>query len=86
MPITITYTNQDNDEEYNSFEEISQIVNLNIVSNIDCSENELTSLPAFGINMNFPNLQIFNCYDNRLTLLPDNMNFPNLQIFYCADN
>ena len=73
MPIIIT------------FEEISQITNLNLVSNIDCSENELISLHAFGTNMNFPNLLEFNCSYNNLTSLP-NMNLPNLQIFDCSNN
>jgi len=79
MPITITYTNQDINE-YNSFEEI---INCNLVSKINCSNNRLTSLPD---NMNFPNLQIFNCSNNELTALPDNMNFPNLQTFNCNNN
>ena len=37
-------------------------------------------------NMNFPNLQKFNCDQNKLTFLPDNMNFPNLQSLVCTDN
>ena len=81
MPITITYTNQDIDE-YDLFEEITQITNFNLVFKIDFSKNELTTLP----NMNFPNLQYFYCSDNQLTLLPDNMNFPNLQHFDCNNN
>ena len=36
MPIKITYTNQDINE-YDSFEEIKQIPNFNLVYNIDCS-------------------------------------------------
>jgi hypothetical protein len=36
--------------------------------------------------MNFPNLQLFNFTNNKLTLLPDNMNFPNLQIFDFYNN
>ena len=80
MPITITYTNQDIDE-YDLFEEITQITNFNLVFKIDFSKNELTTLP----NMNFPNLQTFNCHYNHLTSLP-NMNLPNLQYFYCSDN
>ena len=53
MPITITYTNQDIDE-YDLFEEITQITNFNLVSKIICTDNELISLPD---NMNFPNLE-----------------------------
>ncbi len=84
MPITITYTDQDindpfrassSEDEYDSFEEITQITNFNLVFRIDFSKNELTALP----NMNFPNLQNFNCSYNGLTFLPDYMNFPNLQ-------
>ena len=37
-------------------------------------------------NLNFPNLKVFNCSNNKLTSLPDNMNFPNLQEFYCYNN
>jgi len=36
-------------------------------------------------NMNFPNLQKFNCDHNKLTFLPD-MNFPNLKYFDCRYN
>ena len=82
MPITITFTNQDINE-YDSFEEIKQISNFDLVFKIDCSKNELISLPD---NMNFPNLQIFECYGNQLTALPDNMNYPNLQVFTCDIN
>jgi hypothetical protein len=79
MPIKITYINQDINE-YDLFEEIP---NCNLVSEINCSllkANQQTSLPAFGTNMNFPNLQVFTCANNQLTSLP-NMNFPNLQYF-----
>ena len=37
-------------------------------------------------NMNFPNLQKFNCNHNKLTFLPENMNFPNLKYFECRYN
>ena len=63
MPIIITYTNQDIDE-YDLFEEITQIFNYNLVSKINCSGNNLTSLPD---NMNFSNLQYFDCHNNKLT-------------------
>ena len=81
MPIIITYINQDIDK-YVSFKEITQIHDFNLVFKIDCSNNELTSLP----NMNFPNLQELNCSNNKLTSLPDDMNLPNLQEFYCSYN
>ena len=79
MPITITFTNEDINE-YNSFEEI---INCNLVSKINCSNNQLTALPD---NMNFPNLREFECSHNQLTSLPENMNFPNLQQFNCSFN
>ena len=66
MPIKVTYTNQDINE-YDSF---AEIINCNLVSEINCSmlkANKLTTLPAFGTDMNFPNLQIFNCSSNKLT-------------------
>ena len=65
MPITIQYTNEDS-HEYDSFEEI---INCNLVSKIICTDNELISLPAFGTNMNFPNLIEFNCNNNQLDFL-----------------
>jgi Leucine-rich repeat (LRR) protein len=82
MSITIIYTNQ-NINEYVSFEEITKIPNFNLVSKIDCFNNELISLPD---NMNFPNLQELNCSNNELTTLPDDMNLPNLQYFNCSYN
>ena len=84
MPIKVTYTNQDINE-YDLFEEI---INCNLVSEINCSvlkANQLTSLAAFDTNINFPNLQVFNCANNQLTSLPD-MNFPNLQQLNCSHN
>ena len=81
MPIKITYTNEDS-HEYDTF---AEIINCNLVSKIICTvlkANELISLP----NMNFPNLEEFNCHNNQLTALPDNMNFPKLQYFICSNN
>ena len=80
MPIKITYTNEDS-HEYDSF---AEIINCNLVSKIICTvlkANELISLP----NMNFPNLEEFNCSNNQLTSLPY-MNFPNLKGFSCKNN
>ena len=79
MPITIIYTNG-NIKKYNS---LNTIINYNLVSKIDCSNNNITLLPD---NMNFPNLLEFYCCNNNLTVLPDNMNFPNLQYFICSYN
>ena len=79
MPITVTYINQDIIDFY-SFDKITD---FNLVSKINCSNNELTSLPD---NMNFPNLQTFECNYNQLTSLADNMNFPNLQELFCSNN
>ena len=50
--IKVTYTNEDI-IDYDSFDNISD---FNLVSKINCASNNLTSLPAFGTNMNFPNL------------------------------
>jgi len=50
MSITITYVNQ----EINKYDSFEQIPNHNLVIKINCSINQLTSLPT----MNFPNLQI----------------------------
>jgi Leucine-rich repeat (LRR) protein len=79
MPIIVTYINQDI-IEFNSFDKITD---FNLVTKINCSNNQLTSLPD---NMNFPNLQHLYCHNNQLTSLPDNMNFPNLQFLYCYYN
>jgi Leucine-rich repeat (LRR) protein len=86
MPITVTYINN----EINEYDKtIDEIFNNNLVCIIDFSFNDLTSLPAFGANMNFPNLCEFNCSSNQLTSLSafgKNMYFPNLQRFDCSDN
>jgi Leucine-rich repeat (LRR) protein len=67
-------------KKYNSIEEIA---NNDLVIEIDCSNNRLTSLPD---NMNFPNLHTFICSNNQLSSLPNNMNLPNLEWFSCANN
>ena len=79
MTITIIYKNG-TIKKYNS---LNTIINYNLVSKIDCSNNNITLLPD---NMNFPNLQNFNCSNNNITSLPDNMNFPNLKKFICSIN
>jgi Leucine-rich repeat (LRR) protein len=79
MTITIIYKNG-TIKKYNS---LNTIINYNLVSKIDCSNNNITSLPD---NMNFPNLQNFDCSNNNITLLPENMNFPNLKKFICSNN
>ena len=76
MPITITYTNHDI-TKYNSFKEIEKDLNYNLIFEINCNDNQLTSLPD---NMDFPNLHTFSCSNNQLTSLPNNMNLPNLHI------
>ena len=63
--------------------QIESITDNDKVIHINCSSNQLTSLPN---NMNFPNLQTFYCYYTQLTSLPNNMNFPNLQTFNCSSN
>ena len=83
MPITVTYINKDINEYDITVDKIS---NNDLVCIIDFSFNDLTSLPAIGMNMNFPNLTEFNCSSNQLTFIPDNINFPNLKIFSCYNN
>jgi len=51
MSFKITYINQEEINEYYSLDSVS---NYNLVIKINCSNNQLTSLPT----MNFPNLQI----------------------------
>ena len=53
--IKVTYTNKDI-IDYDSFDNISD---FNLVFEINCASNKLTSLPD---NMNFPNLQVFDFY------------------------
>ena len=98
MPILVSYNkfyddNNDNKkydnkkydiQKYNSLETIKK---YKFVIQIKCSsyrgETQLTSLPN---NMNFPNLEHFNCSSNNLTSFPNNMNFPNLEHFDCSMN
>ena len=85
MPITIQYFNDDINQ-YDSFKKITQITNFDLVFKIDCSTNNLTSLPD---NMNFPNLAILYCRNNQLTSLPafgTNINFRNLRRVNCSKN
>ena len=44
------------------------------------SFKEITQIPYYYLIFKL------NCYNNQLTLLPDNMNFPNLQKFICSAN
>ena len=60
MPIIITNIDC-GINKYNSFKEIKQISTNNLVYMIDCSNNNISSLLD---NMNFPNLQTFNCSVN----------------------
>ena len=84
-----------NKKELELFDEITENDNIleidcHVPGTIDCWTREdkysnfrLQLLPE---NMNFPNLQKFNCNHNKLTFLPENMNFPNLQHFECRYN
>ena len=67
MPIKVTY-NDNTIVNYYNFNEI--INNINVLK-IDCSYNNLTSLPP---NMNFPNLIHFNCRHNKLYYIPPHIN------------
>ena len=44
------------------------------------SFKEIAQIPYYNLIFKL------NCYNNQLTLLPDNMNFPNLLEFYCCNN
>jgi Leucine-rich repeat (LRR) protein len=76
MPIFINYNLEQNPVKYNSFDKIR---NYNYILHINCSDNQLTSLPKL------PNsLQILYCYDNQLTSLPE---LPDsLEILFCYNN
>ena len=76
MLFKIKYQNDNNQYEFTSFNEIK---NYDKVVYIDCSDNQLTSLPEL------PNsLQVLFCSMNQLTSLPE---LPNsLQYLYCHNN
>ena len=75
MNITITY----DDNTTCKIESFSEIVNSEKIIILNCSGNQLTTLPE----LNLPNLQQLNCSDNQLTSLPD-FNLPNLQQLFCS--
>jgi hypothetical protein len=78
MTITIMF-NDNIRHYYNSFGEILQLDNYNDIINIDCSRNNLFSLPKL------PNsLEILWCYNNYLSSLPK---LPNSLIqLHCYNN
>jgi Leucine-rich repeat (LRR) protein len=80
MIIIVKYICDNREYEYNSF---NDIININAVTEIDCSWNKLKSLPNGLI---FPNLIKFDCSNNEITILPNNMRLPKLLIFYCHCN
>ena len=80
MVIQVEYI--DSIKKYNTFDELLQATNNDMVLSINCSSNNLSSLPE---NMNFPNLHTFSCSFNKISIII-NMNFPNLHNFYCNDN
>ena len=79
MYIQVQYEDSYTTYTVSSFDEIRK----DEVVSIDCSYNNLKSLPE---NMDFPNLQIFDCSDNKLVSLPEKMNLPNLKTFGCSSN
>ena len=81
MPINVKY-NDDTCGKYDDFDNITD--NMNVIY-IDCSNNNLTSLPD-NMNILFPNLKGFYCDNNNLTSLPPNMNFPKMKYFNCNNN
>ena len=80
MPISIKYSLEPKKFRYNSFQDIEQLDRYNDIVYIDCSWNQLTSLPEYLPN----SLQKLYCFRNELTSLP---NLPNsLQKIECDDN
>ena len=67
MPITVIY-NDDTVVKYDNFDKITN--NMNVIM-INCSNNNLTSLPD---NMMFPNLEEIYCYNNNLYYIPPHIN------------
>jgi hypothetical protein len=82
MQIHVKYSNDGDTITVSSFDEIED----NVVY-VDCSDNQLTSLPE-NIGENWPNLTIFSCGYNQLESLPENIgeNWTNLNYFYCNNN
>ena len=89
MPIFVSYNDNNDNKKYDiqKYNSLETIKKYKFVIHIICSsyrgETHLTSLPN---NMNFPNLEHFDCSSNNLTSFPNNMHFPNLEHFDCAMN
>ena len=67
MAIKIKYSLEEPEKTYSSFRKLEQLGNYNEIVFLDCSDNELTSLPD-----TLPHsLQELNCSDNKFTSLPD---------------
>ena len=62
MIITVKYSNGTK-KPFNSFDDITD--NDNVIE-LDCGCNKLTHLPE---NMNFPNLEMLNCYNNESPII-----------------
>ena len=80
MAIKIKYSLEEPEKTYSSFRKLKQLGNYNEIVFLDCSDNELTSLPD-----HLPHsLQELYFSDNKFTSLPD---LPNsLQKLYCSNN
>jgi Leucine-rich repeat (LRR) protein len=81
MQLIIKYLGNNSKYIYSCF---SKIKNHNVIS-IDCSNNNLTSLPN-SMNKLLPNLRHLNCSNNNLTSLPENINYPKLNNLNCSNN
>ena len=72
---------------YNNFDDITSLNNFYYITYIDCSHNQLTTLPQLQCNSNgtLPNsLQKLYCWNNQLIILQQ---LPNsLQELYCNSN
>jgi hypothetical protein len=82
MRIYVKYSIDDDTIIVSSFEEIEDHVVY-----VDCSDNQLKSLPE-NIGSNWTNLTYFYCSYNNLNSLPENIgvNWTNLTYFYCSYN
>ena len=81
MSITISYSIEENSVKYKNFIEIQQLPNYDSIVYINCSSNNLSSLPS-----TFPeSLQRLDCSGNKLSSLPSTLP-ESLRGLYCSYN
>ena len=74
MVIEVKFKDSDKEFKYNSFDELLKLENYHDIVYLNCSCNNLTSLPSSLP----PTLKILYCYCNNLTSLP-------LSLLFCRD-